>query len=91
MENYFFEIPIYRCTLEQYHLELEELKEKCERLLAPTAELNPERYEEKVNIIYNRLSHLFDYNEAVGWIKLYILTRLGVRIFLRLTLKKDKN
>lgn len=74
MENYFFEIPIYRCTEEVFMTEIYQLKSKIENEL----EYERKYYStEKFNSLVNNLLAIqvypYQYNEAVGWIKLYVL------------------
>jgi hypothetical protein len=73
MENYFFEIPIYRCTPEKHFLELGELENKIVNDIGIISIEYPENFEKIKNDRYARNSYPFDYNEVVGWIKLYIL------------------
>ncbi|WP_179022420.1 hypothetical protein [Winogradskyella forsetii] len=73
MENYFYEIPIYRCTPERHFLELGELENKIVNEIGILSIDYPENFEQIKDSRYARNSYPFDYNEIIGWIKLYIL------------------
>jgi hypothetical protein len=72
MENYFFELPVYRCTREKYYEDLKLLREKINEKVQ-FVEGQEKKTEEIKLWLYTRKSYNYDYNETIGWIKLYIL------------------
>lgn len=76
MEKYFFDIPIYRCTIDKHTDELDKEKQKH---LQHLVDLHGP--EVKDSRSYEWAEHYFDrerwypwrYNEIIGWIRLYIL------------------
>lgn len=74
MEKYFFEIPIYRCSYEHYLSDLDKLENKITRELEPILKENyPEKFEEIKKSRYMKMSYPYEYNEIIGWIKLFIM------------------
>ena len=73
MENYFFEIPIYRCSYDEYSKDLDVLRAKITNYINPN--YNEQSNFEKEIIIneFERKSYSYFYNEVVGWFKLYVL------------------
>jgi len=72
MENYFFELPIYRCTREKYYEDLKILEKNIDKRI-PYVE-GQEKLTEKIKFLsYTEQSYNYDYNETIGWIKLYVL------------------
>ncbi len=67
-EYYFFEIPIYRCSPEQFRDEQDSIKNSI-------IEKDKVEYysNETANTLYRLKSYPFDYNETIGWIRLYYL------------------
>lgn len=72
MENYFFELPIYRCSSEKYYKELDILRKKIDKSI-PFIQGQENLIEEIKNSRFACQSYNFEYNETIGWIKLYVL------------------
>ena len=73
MNKYFFEIPIYRCTYENFVSDLDKLEKKICEELEPMYKGSPEKLKEVKKITYEYKSYPYEYNEVIGWIKLYIM------------------
>ncbi|HVB20648.1 MAG TPA: hypothetical protein VNG51_01705 [Ktedonobacteraceae bacterium] len=85
---YFFEIPIYRVSQEQYGKEVETEKEK---LLGPLrnlwnkSSLKPVEESEAYQHIKNNFdrehgTHIWRYNQAIGWLRLFTSDHCHIRI-----------
>lgn len=72
MENYFFELPIYRCSEEKYFEEMEQLRRKINSEV-PNVKGYEKETEETKTYLFSRQSYNYDYNEIIGWLKLYVL------------------
>jgi hypothetical protein len=84
---YFFEIPIYRVSQEQYGKEIESEKEK---LLGPIRDLwkrlssKPVEESEAYQQVWNNFdrdhgTHLWRYNQAIGWLRLFTSDHYHIR------------
>lgn len=74
MERYFFEIPIYRCAPEKYLAETNEMHEKINRSFDGHRETFPNYdYSHLIQARFLRQYNPYEYNEVIGWIRLYIL------------------
>jgi hypothetical protein len=73
MDKYFFEIPVYRCTPEQYKEELRLILEDIVQNFQFISKDLPEYdYTQNVQRSFEKRYYGYDYNEVVGWIRLYI-------------------
>lgn len=72
MDNYFFEIPIYRCTKEKYFVEMGKLREKINSEI-PCILGNEKNTEKTKSILFSTQSYNYEFNEIIGWLKLYVL------------------
>ena len=71
--DYFFEIPVYRCTEDNYHDELEKEKlnlfEECGRSLD-----DPPNSIKSLLAYYDKnIWEPWYYNQVIGWLKLFVL------------------
>lgn len=74
MESYFLDIPIYRCSVEKYFIELDQLKSKIDSSLESQKKTLPDYdYEDLANRLFQLKVYPYEYNEIIGWIKLYVL------------------
>lgn len=73
MEKYFFEIPIYRCAPEKHSAEMDDLHEKTTRSFDNQEAILPDYdYSHLIQARFLRQHYLYEYNETIGWIRLYI-------------------
>lgn len=72
MENYFFELPIYRCSKEKHDEEMEHLRRKI-NMEVPDVKGYEKENEETKKYLFHRQSYNYNYNEVIGWLKLYVL------------------
>jgi hypothetical protein len=69
-EPYYFEIPIYRCNQDTHTKEMEsQLKEYTNEEIKEVA---PESYQHWINYFHRSMWYPWKFNEAIGWICLYI-------------------
>lgn len=74
MERYFFEIPIYRCSPEKHNKETDDMHEEAIRFFDVQKRMLPEHdFSDNIERRFLRLYSPYDYNEVIGWIRLYIL------------------
>jgi hypothetical protein len=71
MENYFFELPIYRCSEEKYLEEMEQLRRRINSEVPDVKGYEKETEETKI-YLFHRQSYNYNYNEVIGWLKLYV-------------------
>lgn len=73
MDKYFFEIPVYRCSPEKYEEELKAIYEEIVQHFQFICRDLPEYdYTQSVQRSFERRYYGYEYNEVVGWIRLYI-------------------
>lgn len=77
IEQYFFEVGIYRCPIEQHTEELARDREKYLEPYKATKSLAPESYESAGHHFDRAYWYPWRYNDAIGWLRLY---RLGSQI-----------
>jgi len=71
-EKYFFDIPIYRCTIERHAQEMENEKQRFLNLGLPYDDDIPESYVSGVEKRFEgSIWYPWRYNEIIGWIRLY--------------------
>jgi hypothetical protein len=71
-----FDIPIYRCSLEQHKLELEREKEKFVSIATGDSP-EMERLRKNLSILYDDTKwYMWKYNEIIGWINLHSVGHL---------------
>lgn len=74
MEKYFFEIPIYRCSPEKHANEVDALYERLSHSFDSQCEILPDYdFSSLIKTRFQRMYSPYEYNEVIGWIKLYIL------------------
>lgn len=74
MEDYFFELAIYRCSPKKFEKELDTLERKInDHFDDLTKQLEDYDSSHLKQDRFSRLSYEYEYNEVIGWIRLYIL------------------
>ena len=72
IDNYFFEIPIYRCTKNEHQNNLKTLRKKIEEDCKKNKKFGDDIFNDCVETIFQFLTYSYSYNEVIGWINLYI-------------------
>jgi hypothetical protein len=72
-DKFFFEIPIYRCSYDQYSKDQKELLMKIEDYCSHNKKYGVKIFNDVVKTIYYSQSYCYDYNEVMAWIQLYIV------------------
>ena len=73
LDRHFFEVPIYRCSPEQHLLETECLKARLLEPIQYQKTSNPENFHFFEQLFDSRTRYTWDFNEIVGYIRLYPL------------------
>ncbi|NOQ71768.1 MAG: hypothetical protein GQ574_07200 [Crocinitomix sp.] len=91
MESYFLDIPIYRCSEKKYLQELDKLRSNIHTSLEPQRKSVPEyNLDDIENRLFENKSYPYEYNEIIGWIKLYVLgTQLRGEYFFEVSSSKS--
>ena len=71
--HYFFEIPIYRCSPDQFVLETENEKVRSLSQIQNQKVSNPENYAFAEQWFDNHVRYPWEFNEIVGYLRLYAL------------------
>lgn len=67
-----FEIPIYRCSFEQFNLEKEERKNQLKTELNSVKKEFPDKFDKYIDSLLYINSYSYKYNEIIGWVNIFI-------------------
>jgi hypothetical protein len=72
-EEFFFEIPIYRCSEDEHNTQWQHEIDRLMQSVKPYKDRNPEGYKERLEYVRQLTWRQWRYAEVVGWIRLHRL------------------
>jgi hypothetical protein len=74
-DMYFFDVPIYRCTLDKHTKEMEIEKKELTKILDNsgfTRDKIPESYSNLESHFDTNIGYSWKYNDIIGWVRLFV-------------------